>query len=106
MFQTRDNKLNDGIIRPKFVLKFVEKHYGMAETRVYYDKNVMMGDMVERWGTCDILLQEFVIQKTMQPCVYRFYRNARNVFRAECMINKKSVRNDSHLKDIFEKITA
>ena len=89
--------MNTGsIIPPDFVLKFVEKS-GMATTRVYYDKNVLIAEMIEQWGSCDIYLQEFVIQKTMQPCVFRFYRNARNVYRADCIINKRSVKNDSKL---------
>ena len=38
--------LPDGLIPPKYVLKFIEKN-GVAEIRVYYDKNVMIGDMIE-----------------------------------------------------------
>ena len=66
--------------------------------------------MIERWGTCDIVLQEFVIQKTMEPCVYRFHRNARNVYKAECIIknnkNRKSLRNDPNLQSRFDNIKA
>ena len=31
----------------------------------------------------------------MQACVYRFHRNARNVFQAECIINKVSLASDA-----------
>lgn len=50
-----------------------------------------MSDMAETWGEQDMLLQKFVIQKTMQACVYRFYRNERNVYKAECIINNKAI---------------
>ena len=66
--------------------------------------------MIERWGSCDIILQEFVIQKTMEPCVYRFHRNERNVYKAECIIknvkNRKSLKDDPNLLDTFENIKA
>ena len=51
-------------------------------------------------------MQEYVIQKTLQPCVYRFYRNERNVYRAECIINKKSILTDavtsSTMQELYE----
>ena len=95
--------LPDGVIPPKYVLKFIEKN-GATETRVYFDKNVMIGDLNENWGRFDIFLQEFLIQKTMQPCLYRFYRNERNVYRAECHINRKSIKNDTDRQQIFSNI--
>lgn len=47
--------------------------------------------MIELWGTVDMIVQKFVIQKTMQPCIYRFFRNERNVYKAQCIINKRSI---------------
>lgn len=61
--KSKRGKLDDGIITPKFILKFVAKN-GSAETKVYYDKNLMLADMIEKWGNCEILMQEFIIQKT------------------------------------------
>lgn len=49
-------------------------------------------------------MQEFIIPKTFQSALYRFYRNERNVYRAECIINKKSVHNDPTLQSVFSSI--
>ena len=95
--------LPDGVIPPKYVLKLIMKN-GASETRVYFDKNVLIGDLNENWGRYDMFLQEFVIQKTMQPCLYRFYRNERNVYRAECMINRRSIKTDTERQWSFEKM--
>ena len=83
-----------GVTAPRYVLKLIDKSMRDAVARVYFCKNTLIADLTENWGRCDLLVQEFVIQKTMQACVYRFYRNERNVYRAECIINKKSIAKD------------
>ena len=83
-----------GLIPPKYIMKSMRKHDQGATIRVYYCKNQLITDMIEYWGKYDILVQRFVIQKTMQPCIYRFYRNERNVYKAECIISKKSIFSD------------
>ena len=50
--------------------------------------------MCEYWGAVDIILQQYVIPKTLQATIYRFYRNERNVYRTECIMNKRSIVND------------
>ena len=42
----------------------------------------------------------------MQACIYRFHRNERNVFKAECIINKKSILTDSYTNQIFTDLFA
>lgn len=83
-----------GVTAPKYVMKMMEKKGTDAAIRLFFSKDSLIADMIEHWGKCDIIVQEFVIQKTLQACVYRFYRNSRNVFKAECIINKKSITKD------------
>ena len=80
----------EGVMPPKYILKFLDSS-GRSQTRAFYDKQCLISDVVELRGTCDIIIQEFVIQKTLHPCVYRFYRNERNVYRAECILNKSNI---------------
>ena len=60
--------------------------------------------MVESWGTVDLILQQFIIPKTLQATIYRFYRNERNVFRTECIINKRSIVNDLTTTQAFQSL--
>lgn len=92
---------DDGIIPPKYVLKILPKGYRSAETRVYFCKNSLMTDMIEQWGKEDLIVQQFIVQKTLQACIYRFYRNERNVFRAECVINRKTITNEASTSAAF-----
>lgn len=45
-----------GIIPPKYVLKYMGKHVNDAETLVYYCKNQLIADMIELWGTVDMMV--------------------------------------------------
>ena len=83
----------EGVTPPKYVLKTVSKNGG-SDTRVYFCKNLLISDMIEYWGSLDLILQQFVIPKTCQATIYRFYRNEKNVFRTECFINKRSAVSD------------
>ena len=60
--QTIQNLKNrsQGTITPNFIVKFVDK-LGYSDARVYFDKHILISDIVDRWGTCDIFLQEFLI---------------------------------------------
>lgn len=89
------------MIAPKYILKFINKS-GSSDTSVYYCKNQLITDMVESWGAVDLILQQFVIPKTLQATIYRFYRNERNVFRTECIINKRSIVKDSATTQAFQ----
>lgn len=42
----------------------------------------------------------------MQACIYRFYRNERNVFKAECIINKRSILTDQYNSQVFADLFA
>jgi len=90
----------EGVIPPKYILKFIYKS-GEADTRVYYCQRQLISDMLEQWGSVDIILQQYIIPKTLQATVYRFYRNERNVFRAECIMNKRSIINDPVTMESF-----
>ena len=46
----------EGVIAPKYVLKTIAKN-GSSETRVYYCKSLLITEMIEYWGTVDIILQ-------------------------------------------------
>ena len=46
----------EGVIPPKYVLKTVAKN-GSSDTRVYYCKSLLITEMIEFWGTKDIILQ-------------------------------------------------
>ena len=37
----------------------------------------------------------------MQASIYRFYRNQRNVYKAECIINKKAVTHNQNIAQDF-----
>ena len=91
----------EGIVPPKFILKIIEKTNRSAVTNVYFCKNALITDLIENWGKSDLIVQQYVIQKTLQPCVYRFYRNSRNVYRSECIINKKSLATDEGTRSVF-----
>ena len=49
----------DSVIPPKFILKMVEKS-GASDTLVYYCKNKLINFMMEVWGSCDLILQQYV----------------------------------------------
>ena len=97
---SRQNQKLEGVIAPKYVLKTISKN-GESDTRVYYCKNLLISEMIENWGTVDLILQQFVIPKTLQATIYRFYRNEKNVFRTECIINKRSAASESNISQIF-----
>ena len=61
---TRKQAQSEGIIPPKYILKAVDKS-GQAETWVYFCKAQLISDMIEHWGSCDLILQQFIIQKTL-----------------------------------------
>lgn len=46
----------DGVIAPKYVLKTLAKN-GCSDTRVFYCKSLLITEMIEFWGTKDIILQ-------------------------------------------------
>ena len=50
------------------------------------------------------MLQEFVVPKTRKASVYRFYRNERNVIKAECISNKRSLLDDNNASEAFRLI--
>ena len=63
-----------------------------AIVQLYYCKNHLLADMMLHWGRGDIIVQQFISSRSFKACIYRFYRNEKNVYRAECLINKKSVK--------------
>ena len=91
----------EGVFPPKYIFKYMEKRKNDATIRVYYCKNQLIADLIEFWGQFDIIVQRFVIQKTLQPCVYRFYRNERNVFKAQCIMNRKSFASEPGTSQAF-----
>ena len=99
--RVRSKHKDEGIVAPKYVLKTMEKFGKNAFTRVYFDKNHLIQDCIDSWGQGDMVVQQYVVQKTLQACMYRFYRNERNVFRAECIINGRSIASDPHTMQGF-----
>ena len=51
----------DGVIPPKYTVKIIEKNMRSASIRVYFGKNELITDLLEQWGKCDLIVQEFVI---------------------------------------------
>ena len=51
----------DGVIPPKYTLKIIEKNCQNATVRLYFGKNELITDLLEQWGKCDLIVQEFVI---------------------------------------------
>ena len=90
-----------GHLPPKYVLKTMERGQRSAFTRIYFDKNSLLTDCVEYWGKSDMVVQQYVVQKTTQACIYRFYRNDRNVYRAECIINNTSIQSETYSSQGF-----
>ena len=50
---------SNGVFPPKYILKMVSKD-GSAQTHVYYCKSQLFEDLIESWGTCDLIIQQFV----------------------------------------------
>ena len=57
----------------------------------------LLRDLEDLWGEYDIIIQQFIIQKTLKPCIYRFTRNEKNVYMAECFINNKDISSQVQL---------
>ncbi len=79
---------------PKYILKSIPKQSTAATTQVFFSKSNLISAVLEIWGKEELIVQQFVAPKTLQPCIYRFYRNERNVYRAECIISKNSIASD------------
>ena len=79
----------------------MERGSTSAETFVFFCREALQNMMLEQWGKCEMVLQQFIPQKTLQPCIYRFHRNARNVYRAECISNRSSIASDAGVKQAF-----
>ena len=73
-------------------MKLIAPNRTDAAVQLYYCKNHLLADMMSYWGNRDIIVQQFVASRSFKACIYRFYRNEKNVYRAECLINKKSVK--------------
>lgn len=65
----------EGVMPPKFVLKLIPKYASNATTKVFFSKSHLISAVLENWGKEDLVVQQFVAPKTLQPAVYRFYRN-------------------------------
>ena len=46
---------------PKYVLKSIERLSTASFTRIYFDKNQLISDVIENWGKADLIVQQYVI---------------------------------------------
>ena len=61
LFDIKRRKPKDeGLMAPKYILKILEKHCKGASTRVFFDQNQLIADIIENWGKCDLIVQQFV----------------------------------------------
>lgn len=55
-FFAGDKAKFEGLVPPKFILKFINKNGHSNDTRVYYCHKMLLQDMIEEWGTDDMIL--------------------------------------------------
>ena len=91
--KSKRRKETNGVIAPKYIMKIISATGISADVTLYYCKNHLLADMMVYWNEkYNIIVQQFISSRSFKACIYRFYRNEKNVYRAECLINKKSVK--------------
>ena len=83
------------VVPPKFIMKIMSPKSTMAVEHLFYCKNHLLSELTRNWGSndkCDIIVQQFIASRSTKACIHRFYRNEKNVYRVENLVNKKSVK--------------
>ena len=106
MSQMKKRDLESGVVAPRFIMKKIKSHdrsmrYGYD---IFYSKAALLEAMNDARGEYDVIVQQYIIQKSFKPAIYRFYRNEKNIYKAECITNSVSPLNAfPGLREVFEK---
>lgn len=86
---------------PKYIVKTLANGSATAACDIFYDKQTLCSELQDSMNKYDLIVQQFISQKTLQACIYRFYRNEKNVYKAKIFINKTSVGNDPSVNQVY-----
>jgi len=78
------------LICPRYVIKMAAKHSTVSTFRVYFTINAVMSDVINHWGSHDLIIQPFIRQKhIINPSLLQYHMKSYNgVFKASSIINK------------------
>lgn len=78
------------LICPRYVIKMAPKHGIVSTFKVYFTINAVMSDVINHWGSHDLIIQPFIRQKhIINPSLSQYHMKSYNgVFKASSVINK------------------